>query len=271
MSEILQPTGTTAVDKVNAEKLFFTNGSTRMLHTANASAFNASDIFSIAATTVKYMGGQDITGSGTTLQALTVPGTTTLTSVTGATLNASNSVSTNTLEAANALTDTLVVDAKVLRLNADVQVAGRLDVLNTTSMLVNDKIIKMGAIDANGDEIEDANDLSRDGASIVVPGPPQFLPADKDAEKYEHSVKWKVHSGDFNSDGSQVAPHLKPMFEFNGGAISIASPDASNRMARFVFAPNFTPTAATLGLYYAVGSDAYLVQSFSTTPFSVVN
>lgn len=269
MSEILQPSGTTTVDRVAAENLFFTNGSTRMLHTQNVSAFSAPDIFSVTATTVKYMAGQDVTGSGATLTSLTVPGTTTIADLNAEVITATNSVSTNVLGAIDQADDTLVVNAKKLTLDADVQVAGRLDVLDTSSMQVNDKIIKMGAIDANGDEIMDINDLTRDGCAIVVPGPPMNLPGDKDPENYAHAVTWRVHSGDFNPDGTPVAPQLKPMWTFTGGALAIASPDASSRVAKFVFAPHFTSTAATLGLYYAVGADAYLVQTFSTTPFDV--
>lgn len=270
MSEILLPTGTTAVDTIAADRLFFTNGSTRMLHTANASAFNASDVFSIMATTVRLPGGDFVDTDGVTLDALTVPGAMTLVDVEATTVSVSDTVSSNVIQSIAPGADTFVAVAKTIRLEADVIVSGRLDVVNTTSMSINDKVIQMGAIDANGDDIVDTNDLSRDGAGIVVPGPPTDLPVGKDAEDYAHTVKWRVHGGDFNPDGSRVVPQLKPMWEFSGGALSIAAPDTASRIARFVFAPHFTSTAASLGLYYAVGSDAYLVQSFSTTPLAVI-
>ena len=265
MSEILQPTGTISVDKAAADRLFFTNGSTRMLHTAGASSFNAPDVFSATATVVKVPDGV-FNVAGATFDALTVPGVTTLVDVDATTLSAAGTIATNTLQAINTATDTLVVNSKTIRLEADVQVTGRIDVVSTQTMSLVDDVIQLGAIDADANGVTDANDLTRDGAGIVIPGPPVDLPVSADAAKFEHSLKWRVHGGDFNPDGTAVVPQLKPMWTFAGGAVSIASPDASSRIARFVFAPYFTASAASLGLYYAVGADAYLVQSFSTTP-----
>jgi hypothetical protein len=268
MSEILQPTGTLSSSSVKIDKLYFTDGSTRLDNTAGVLALNAPNVITAAATAVKAP-AVTYSSTGATFDALTITGVTQMATVDVPTVTAANSLSTNVLQSADTASDTLVVDAVKVTLAADVLIGGRLDVIDAETMLVKDKVLAMGAIDANGDGTADTSDLTRDGAGIVVAGPPANLPAGKSASSYEHAVKWRVHSGDFSGGGAPVVPHLRPMWEFSGGGISIACPDASDRPARFVFAPSFTSTSASLGLYYAVGADAYLVQTFSTTPLPV--
>jgi hypothetical protein len=268
MSQILQPTGTLSASELKSDTLYFTDGSTRIAHTEGNMFINAPALVAATAVEVKLPSATFTSAGGTFDQTLAVTGVTAMTAVDTPVVTATNTVSTNVINAVAPGSDDLVVDANKVVLNADVLVGGQIDVVDTESMLVRDKILTMGAIDADGDGTADASDMTRDGAGIAVPGPPANLPADKDAADYEHAVKWRVHGGDFTGGGVPTAPHLKPMWEFSGGALAIACPDASDRIARFVFSPSFTSTAASLGLYYAVGSNAYLVQTFSTTPLS---
>jgi hypothetical protein len=46
----------------------------------------------------------------------------------------------------------------------------------------------------------------------------------KDAALYEHSIRWRVKDGDFDGTGAAMAPHQKPMWQFNGGGLSIQTP-----------------------------------------------
>ena len=269
MSGILQPTGTLASSTVKADKLFYSDGSTRLSNTDGALAMVAPDIFTATAAVVKAPSASHTTAE-TTFGALTITGVTDMTSAAVPIVTATNTVSSNVLQSIVTATDTLVVDAKKVVLASDVLVSGRIDVIDTDTMQVQDKTVALGAIDANGDGVDDGPaDLTRDGAGLVIAGPPAHLPGGKDAAKYEHSVKWRVHGGDFSGGGAPVVAHLKPIWEFAGAGVAIACPDAADRMARFVFAPSFTSTSASLGMYYAVGEDAYLVQSFSTTPLPI--
>jgi hypothetical protein len=268
MSQILQPTGTLASKELKSDKLFFTDGSTRMSHTAGAMAINAPAVVTATATEVKAPTATFTSAGAAFAKTLTITGVTEMASIDTPVMYASNTVNSNVVQSIDTASDVMEIDAKKVKLVADVLVAGQIDMIDSESMLVKDKVLSLGAIDANGDGTADASDLTRDGAGLVVAGPPANLPGDKAAEDYEHSVKWRVHGGDFTGGGAPVAPHLKPMWEFAGAGVSIACPDASDRVARFVFSPSFTSTSASLGLYYAVGANAYLVQTFSTTPLS---
>ena len=207
--------------------------------------------------------------AGGTIAALNVSGSTAMAAVSIPIATASSKLKTNVLRSRVPANDTFMVEAKKVKLAANVTVKGRLDVINTETMLVRDTTIALGAIDADGDNLVDPSDITRDGAGLVIPGTPANLPITKNATAYEHSVKWRVHDGDFTGGGIAVDPHLKPMWNFTGGGVAIACPDARDRIAKFVFAPSFTSTSASLGLYYDVGENAYLVQNFATTPFNV--
>lgn len=265
MSGILQPTGTLASSQMKADLMFHTDGSTRLTNTTGTMDMVAPAVITATATAVKLPASIFDT-TVATFDALTINGASQIATVAVPVVTATNTLATNVLQSTVTATDTLRVSAKKVTLAADVLIGGRIDVVSATSMNVKDKTISMGAIDADGDNTADTSDLTRDGAGIVIPGPPANLPGSKTASNYEHSVKWYVHSGDFNGGGTPVVAHLKPMWHFAGGGIAIASPDFTNREARFLFAPSFTSTSASLGMYYAVGANAYLVQSFSTTP-----
>ena len=159
----------------------------------------------------------------------------------------------NTIEAFNTGTDTLTVTAKNIKLDAtDVQITGTLNMLNSTSVMVKDKVVVLGAVDADNNGVTDTDDTTRDGAGLVVPGPPQYLPGSKDPNLYEHSLRWNRNSGDFTSAGAEVDVMLKPLWEFMGGGIGMTVPDTYGRKAKFFFAPSFEDGDVVVGLYYSI-------------------
>ena len=177
------------------------------------------------------------------------------------------SLTTNTINALNPATDSITVTAKNVVVNANLQVQGVLQTTTTTNLQINDKVLYLGAVDANLDGVPDVDDVPRDGAGIVVPGPPQYLPSGIDPTVYEHSMLWLRNQGNFYSDGTIVPPHLQPLWTFNGGGLAISSPDQLNRTAQFYFAPYYSADIAMLGLYYSVDDQVQLVQTFSCAPF----
>lgn len=159
----------------------------------------------------------------------------------------------NTIEAFNTGSDTLTVTAKNIKLDAaDVQITGTLNMLNSTSVMIRDKVVVLGAVDADNNGVTDTDDTTRDGAGLVVPGPPQYLPGSKDPNLYEHSLRWNRNSGDFTSAGAEVDVMLKPLWEFMGGGIGMTVPDTYGRKAKFFFAPSFEGGDVVVGLYYSI-------------------
>ena len=223
-------------------------------------------VFAVTTTTFKVPSTSSTVASTAVAGGVTVTGDTEVVDVVAAE-QASRTLASNSLEAMDPESDTMVVDAAKTVLDGDVSVKGRIDVINADTVEVRDKILQLAAIDVNGDDVFDASDELRDASGIVVPGPPAGLPADVlTPELYEHSVKWKRRQGDFDVAGAATPPHTKPVWDFNG-AVGIAGRDASDRGAKFVFAPHFTPETASLGMYYKVGDDATLVFSFETESF----
>jgi hypothetical protein len=123
-------------------------------------------------------------------------------------------------------------------------------------------------VDTNGDGVaDDVTDTLRDTGGIIVSGTPANIPVGKDAALYEHSIRWRVKDGDFDGTGAAMAPHQKPMWQFNGGGLSIQTPDLNDVAAQWFFAPYFdsVTNTASLGMYFkASGFDPVLVQNFST-------
>ena len=245
------------------------DGDVRITHTPGTTAHTAATLISVTAATVTVPSTTFTAASTSMTGTLDVVGDTTLSNATASgTVTANGKVVTNSIEAKVPATDTLVMKAKKITLDADVQITGNLDTVSTRDLLIKDKTITLGAVDADEDDIDDLNDTTRDGAGLIVPGEPQYLPVGKDAENYAHFLKWKINNGDFTSGGDNVVPHRKPLWEFGGGGVSISAPDFTDRTARFFFAPYFTNSVASLGLYYGLDDGRVkLVHTFSTSAF----
>lgn len=177
-------------------------------------------------------------------------------------------VISTTFRTPDPLADVMTVSAKNIVLDGNVEVKGTLDTVNTEILTVKDKEIIIGAVDADGDGVADATtDTVRDGGGVIVSGAPENLPAGTDAALYEHSLRWRIKDGDFDSSGNSMAPHQKPMWTFSGGGMAIASPDLNGQTATWFMSPYFdsVTNTASMGLYFkADGFDPVLVQNFST-------
>lgn len=253
--------GLTAVDQLRFATATALDGTYRIAHTSADTTLTAVDEISFTALTVNLPSAV-FTAEGATISKVSVAGTTSFSNVTATDIIA-DTLTTNLFEAKDPATDTITVTASKIQLNADVEVTGTLDTASTRELLIKDKILTLGAHDANNDGVEDVDDTTRDGAGILIPGAPANLPVGADAGLYEHSLKWIRNDGDFNSDGTAVVPHRKPSWEFKGGAVGLAAPDTSNRKAHFFFAPYYTSTIASLGLYYSVDGQSKLIQTFA--------
>lgn len=177
-------------------------------------------------------------------------------------------VVSTTFRTPDPVTDNMTVTAKNIILDGNVEVKGTLDTINTEILTVKDKEIVIGAVDADGDGVaDDVTDTLRDMGGIIVSGTPANIPAGKDPALYEHSIRWRVKDGDFDGTGVDMAPHQKPMWQFNGGGLSIQTPDLNGDAAQWFMAPYFdsVTNTASLGMYFkANGFDPVLVQNFST-------
>jgi len=262
--------GTSASDQSRFNTAATVDGDVRITHTTGTTAHTAATLISVTAATVTVPSAAFTSTSAMLSGTLDVTGNTTLSNATAsATITANGKLVTNLIEGKVTGTDTVILKSKNIKLDGDVQITGNLDTVSTRDLLVKDKTITLGAVDANEDGITDVDDTTRDGAGVVIPGPPAYLPVDKTAANYEHYLKWKVQNGDFLSNGDPVVPHQKPMWEFSGGSVGIVAPDFTDRRARFFFAPFFTSTNASLGLYYALDDGrTKLVHTFSTGAFS---
>ena len=263
------PIGTSTVDRLRFDTATALDGSLRIAHTTGKSAYTASSEINIDANEVRVPGATYTTlGGGQFAADLTVTGATTLSSLAGTDIVASTKFVGNTFNARNPATDTLVVTAKKVVLDCDVDITGSLDTLASQIINIQDKVLMLGAVDANADGVVDTTDVTRDGSGLVIPGAPVNMPGGTDAALYEHSIKWNVRDGDFKVDGSDVAVHKKPLWELNGGAMCISGVDHVERQAQFFFAPVFEAGTSTLGLYYTVGDGRVkLVQTFSADAF----
>lgn len=266
---ITAPIGTSTVDRLRFNTATALDGSLRIQHSTGVSNYTATSAINIDALEVKFPGATYTVADGATYAAnLAVTGQTTLENFRATELVATTKIVGNTLDARNPSTDTLVVTAKNVLLDCDVEITGSLDTLATQTINIQDKTITIGAIDADENGIVDTTDATRDGSGLVIPGVPVNMPAGTNAELYEHSIKWILRGGDFQADGSDVAPQHKPLWELNGGSLSITGVDHVERPAQFFFAPSFEGGEATLGLYYTVGDGRVkLVHNFSADSF----
>ena len=261
--------GTSASDQVRFNTAATVDGDIRVTHTAGTTAHTAGTLISVIAPTVVVPSTTFTATSAAMTGTLSVAGDTTMSNATASgVVTANTKFVSNLIEGIAPLVDTLVIKSKKVKLDADVEITGNLNTVSTQELLVKDKVIRVGAVDANEDGVDDIDDTTRDGAGLVVPGAPANLPVGKDAAKYEHHFLWKIKNGDFLGSGDAVAPHLKPMWEVAGGGLGITAPDFTDRMATFFFAPYFTATTASLGLYYSlVDGRVKLVHTFSTGVF----
>lgn len=264
------PIGTSTVDRVRFNTAYALDGSTRILHTTGKSDYSAVDSITITANEVRLpTTTYSVANGGQFAEDLTVIGDTNLQTLAAANVTASTKFVSNTFNARDPAADTLVVTAKNVKLDADVIITGSLDTLASQIINIQDKVIVLGAVDADDDGNVDVDDTTRDGAGIVIPGAPVNMPVGTDETLYEHSLTWQRKQGDFKVDGSDVAPQNKPLWLMNGGAMCITGVDHVERPASFFFAPYFTSGVASLGLYYTVGDGRVkLVQTFSSDTFA---
>jgi hypothetical protein len=269
MDQYMDVTGISTSDQTRFNTAATLDGDVRITHTTGTSAHTAATLISLTAATVTVPSTTFNATSTAMTGTLSVVGDTTLSNATASgTITATTRARTNLIEGLTPATDTLVIKSKKVKLEADVEITGNLDTVSTRDLLVKDKTITLGAVDADEDNVDDLDDTTRDGAGILIPGPPANLPVGKDAAKYEHSMRWKLNNGDFLPNGDAVVPHQRPAFEFSGGNLSLRQPDFTDRNARFFFAPYFTATVASLGLYYALDDGRVkLVHTFSTGVF----
>ena len=262
---LLTPIGSTSVDHLASNVNAYIDGTVRLSHTTGATSVAASNTASIAATTVT-LPSSSFTSSGTALAGtLTVAGAVSMQNANVASLTASTKITTNVV---NSSGSTIGVTTGKVILNANVQVTGAVEKASSSALSVVDNILEIGAVNNAGVAVTSVSDAARDGAAIVVPGVPDYLPSGASASSYKHAFQWKINSGDFNSDGSAVAPQLQPMWEMVGGVFAIAAPDTTGRQSRFLFSPILSSSEASLGIYYTVGTSATLVMKMGTTPLS---
>jgi hypothetical protein len=254
--------GLAAVNQIRFASATALDGTYRIAHTSTDSTLSAVDEVSFTAPTVNLPGAV-FTDSGVTLSKISVAGDTNFVGGLDAVDIVADVVASNLFEAVDPANDTITITAKKIQLNADFEIAGTLDTANQRSLLIKDKVLTLGANDADGDGVVDVDDTTRDGAGIVIPGEPANMPAGTDAALYEHSLKWMLNEGDFTPAGAAIAPHLKPTWQFNGGGVGICAPDLHARKSRFFFAPYYTTSVASLGLYYSIEGDVKLVQTFA--------
>lgn len=245
------------------------DGTTRLAFADGKTAMTDTDDITFDTPMVVTPGATFTAAAGAVLSTdLTVTGDTVMQEVTAGDVTATTKVVGNTFSSRTP-EGSIDINASVIRLVADVEITGALDTLSSQQLSVRDTVIKLGAFDADEDGIEDLSDATRDGAGLVVPGTPVNLPDGVDPGLYEHSIKWTKKSGDFKPDGTEHAPHNKPMWELNGGSLSVSAVDHLDRMAQFFMAPHFTEQKASLGLYYSVGDGrAKLVHTFDADAFA---
>jgi hypothetical protein len=265
------PIGTSTVDRVRFDTATALDGSQRISHTTGKSAYTADSEINVTANEVHVPSATYTALNGGVFAAdLTVTGVTSLQSLAASDIVASTKFVANTFNARTPGADTIVVTAKKVLLDSDVEITGSLDTLGSEVINVQDKVIVIGAVDADDDGVVDTTDETRDGSGIVIPGQPVNMPAGTDPALYEHSIKWMRRGGDFKVDGSDVAPQNKPMWELNGGSLCITGVDHVERSAQFFFAPHFSAGVSSLGLYYTVGDGRVkLVQTFSADAFPI--
>ena len=198
---------------------------------------------------------------------LSVAGATTMAGLTAGAVTASGTVATNSITAVNPSADTLSFTAANININSDVEITGSMQRLSSQIMQVQNNVITLGAI---GDGNTSTSDSTRDGAGLLIPGAPANLPTGVDASLYEHSVKWHLNSGTFNSDGSAVLPQSMPMWALSGGNMCITGVDQAGRTAQFNFAPYYGQSGvASLQLFYTVGDGRFvLIETFSAAAFA---
>lgn len=262
---VLTPTGASVVAALRGDAQLAGDGSSRVSYAAGTTTVAAPLQVALTAAAVRPPGAE-FTQARAVLQAVSVPGVTVLADA-GSTTVAAGAASVNVIGAADPSDDTVTVTAKTIHLDADVRVAGALDTASAATLSLLDTTLRMGAIDVDGDEVADMEDALRDGAGLVVPGAPKDLPSGKDAALFEHSLTWAKRLGDFDTAEATMAPHQRPLWEARGGGVSIVSPDAGGRPARFLFSPTFNASEARMDAYYKVGDEATLVATFATPPF----
>lgn len=234
-------------------------------HNAGTSVFTATTAIDIVAPRVTVP-GVTFTGAGVAFsQGISALGTSTLVNVAAQTVTAA---------VANVTTINPAVPGGGVRVNADVSIRGDLEVtgsvntIDSSVLTVRDKVVTLGAIDADSNSTVDPDDSTRDGAGVVVAGAPRDLPVDKNAAMYEHSMRWDRRGGDFLPGGTPIVAHNRPRWTFRGGALGVASPDHEDREAQFFFAPTYSATKASLGLYYALDDGrTRLVHTFDAPAF----
>lgn len=264
MASLTVPIGQIATDTVRFDTAASLDGATRMAFTPGKTALTDAASITLDTPSVQTPSVTFTADGGAAISTgLTVTGATTMQAVAARDVTATVKVVGNTY-ASRAPDEAIDVNARKIVLDADVEITGTLDTLSSQQLLVKDKVIKLGAAD------DDASDVARDGAGLVVPGLPLHMPAGTDAALYEHSLKWLRKSGDFKPDGTPYAPHNRPMWELNGGALGVTGVDHLDRPAQFFMAPHFTADKASLGLYYSVGDGrTKLVHTFAADAFAV--
>ena len=255
---ITVPVGKATVQSINYATALALDGTTRITNTSNSVSLTAANLISLTAPTVN-VGTSTFTTANASMPSVTIGGTTTMSSV-AATTVAATSVTANTFTSLNP-SDTLTVTANTIEMFGNLNVTGAVDATTTTTLLIENNEIDLGV---NADGSAPTNDTTQSGAGLVIAGVPDNLPTGVDPTLYKHSLTWNLNTGNFYPDGTVTAPQVQPTWEFCGGAVGIVSPDAQNRPATFFFAPYFTSTQATLGLYYSVAGNVAMVQNFST-------
>ena len=268
-SSITLADGLAVVNKLRFASATALDGTYRIAHTSTDTTLTAVDLISFDAPTVTLPGAV-FTSAGATLTKLAVAGSTNFAGGLNSRYIVADTAVTNLFQAVDPVNDTITLTASKIQLDADIRITGSLDATSRRDLLIKDKVLTLGAYDANSDGVEDVNDTTRDRAGIIVPGTPANMPLGTDSALYEHSLRWEKNSGDFTADGLAIAPHLKPAWTFNGGALAISAPDEHARKARFFFAPYYTNEVASLGLYYGVGANVKLLQTFAAPAVPVV-
>lgn len=263
---VMIPAGAVSVDILRGDEHEpAAAGGVRSTYTTGATTLAAPERVEVTAGAVTAPGAAFVDALAT-LAAVTVAGDSRLADIDTPTVAVSG-VATNALAAVSPEDDLMTVTAAKIVLNADVQVLRGIDTASASDLSVRDTTLRLGAVDVDGDDVTDLVDTLRDGAGLVVPGAPQHLPAGLDADAFQHALRWEQRAGDFSAAGAPLAPHQRPAWRLGGGGLSIAAPDAGDRVARFLFAPTFTADEAALDMYYAAGGESTLVASFTTEPF----
>jgi hypothetical protein len=236
-------------------------------HTADTSIFSATSTITLNAPTVVAPGVTFTANDGVTFaNGVTAAGTSTFVTAEAQTVVA-GTVHADVLSPA---TPGGMIDVTSgMSVAGDLRVQGTIDTVGTRDLTLNDKVITLGHLDADEDGLVDLDDGTRDGAGLVVGGAPRYIPSNKDPALYEHSIRWERKEGDFLPGGVATAPHRKPLWKVRGGGLGVAGPDHVDREAAFYFAPLYTASRASLGLYYGIDDGrTRLVHTFDAAPFA---